>query len=243
MDSQGQPRHPPTCNPNLANAANEFNAVRPGMPQIPFFQGFPAMGNQMPYLIPHPFIPASSPPTFTSPTCAIPNPTIDLTEDSHKRPSQESVVEKPKPAKKKRVIRKKSEIVDLVDTKDDVDLMKTGGHWKDHWVIQLITIRGEMQNTFSAPPKQGFHFPSLIFFLWFFSGGGLGFLTTGRETAEFLYGSYINPAQATIRLQTFIYITFENILGGMHGVGAFREDFMHSRSICYLSLPIECIRL
>ena len=47
------------------------------------------------------------------------------------------------------------EIVELDDTKDDLDLQKSGCHWKDHWVIQLVSLRGEMQNTFSAPPKQG----------------------------------------------------------------------------------------
>lgn len=39
-----------------------------------------------------------------------------------------------------------------------MDVVKTSGHWKCHWIIQLITIRREsqtIQNTFSAPPKQG----------------------------------------------------------------------------------------
>ena len=47
------------------------------------------------------------------------------------------------------------DIVNLDDTKDDVELMKNAGHWKDHWVIQLVNLRGEMQNMFVAPPKQG----------------------------------------------------------------------------------------
>ena len=46
-------------------------------------------------------------------------------------------------------------MVELDDTKEDVELTKNVGPWKDHWVIQLIAVRGEMQNTFSAPPKQG----------------------------------------------------------------------------------------
>jgi hypothetical protein len=80
---------------------------------------------------------------------------IDLTEGSQKRPSIECVAEQSKPVKKKRAPRKKVEIVELDDTKDDVDMVKNAGHWKDHWVIQLVTVRGEMQNTFNTPPKQG----------------------------------------------------------------------------------------
>ena len=70
----------------------------------------------------------------------------------------------PNQRRKKRDIRKKSEIVDLDKLKEDVDLLKNATHWKDHWVIQLITIRGEMHNTFSQPPKQGMLLSSLIFF-------------------------------------------------------------------------------
>ena len=56
--------------------------------------------------------------------------------------------------KKRRLAKKKPEIMELNDAKDEVDAVKSGGHWKDHWIIQLIIIRGEMHNTFSAPPKQ-----------------------------------------------------------------------------------------
>jgi hypothetical protein len=81
--------------------------------------------------------------------------TIDLSEGSQKRPSNGGIAEKSKPNKKKRAPRKKVEVVELDDTKDDADLCKNTGHWKDHWVIQLVTVCGEMQNMFSAPPKQG----------------------------------------------------------------------------------------
>ena len=84
-----------------------------------------------------------------------PNATIDLTEGSQNQGPEEVVTDCPKPTKKRRVAKKKVEIVELDDNKEDVDVQKTGGHWKDHWVIQLISLRGEMQNTFSAPPKQG----------------------------------------------------------------------------------------
>lgn len=169
MDFQGHPRDPPTGNLNAATGntlnvgGNDFRAVRPGIPQIPFFQGFPPMGSQMPYLFPHPFLPTSSGAAYTSPTHGIPNAPIDLTEDTQKRASQECVTEQSKPTKRRRGKAKKSEIVDLDAVKEDAELLKSAGHWKDHWVIQLITIRGEMQNIFSAPPKQGIRLPSLVF--------------------------------------------------------------------------------
>ena len=147
------PGTPPTV------GAHEGFTVRPGMPQVPFFQGFHHMGNQMPYLFPHPFMPASPGPAFTSPTRVIPNATIDLTEDIKKRAPQECVTEQSNPTKRQRGKGKKPVIVDLDDAKDDVELIKTAGHWKDHRVIQLISIRGKMQNIFSAPPYQGISFP------------------------------------------------------------------------------------
>ena len=60
-----------------------------------------------------------------------------------------------KPTKRRRAAKKKIEVVELDNTKEDVELTKNVGPWKDHWVIQLIAVRGEMHNTFSAPPKQG----------------------------------------------------------------------------------------
>ena len=91
---------------------------------------------------------------FPPPAHATPSAIIDLKQGSQKRGPQEPVIDLSKPIKKKRAPRKKADIVDL-DKKEDVDLLKNGCHWKDHWVIQLVTLRGEMQNTFSAPPKQG----------------------------------------------------------------------------------------
>ena len=99
---------------------------------------------------------------FPHPTHGNANATIDLTEGPHKRAPQECVTDQSKPAKKRKNLKKKPEIVELDDNKEDVELSKNIGPWKDHWVIQLITIRGEMQNTFSAPPKQGI-FLSLIY--------------------------------------------------------------------------------
>lgn len=69
---------------------------------------------------------------------------------SHRRDLLECVAEQSKPTKKRRVARKNPEIIQLDNVKDEVDVVKSGGHWKDHWVIH-----GEMHNTFSTPPKQG----------------------------------------------------------------------------------------
>ena len=161
MDFQGNARSPSTKYANSAPGspptagAHDMRAVRPGMHHVPFFQGFHHMGNQMPYLFPHPFMPASSGAAFTSPTRVIPNATIDLTEDTKKRAPQECLTEQSNPTKRRRGKGKKPVIVDLDDAKEDVELIKNAGHWRDHWVIQLISIRGEMQNIFSAPLKQG----------------------------------------------------------------------------------------
>ena len=124
--------------------------------------------------------PIKCPFCFPNPSCLMflgwdshrPSPTIDLTKSSQKRVTQECLTDQSKPAKKWRAPKKKIEGVELDDTKDESEGLKHVGPWKDHWVIQLITIRGEMQNTFSAPPKQGivllqvqFYFIFLVFFL------------------------------------------------------------------------------
>ena len=107
----------------------------------------------MPFLFPHSFMPPIPGVGFAPPTQGRPSTTIDLTTGSQKRGSQECVMDPSKSSNKRRGLRKKPEIVELNDVKDEVELVKTSGHWKDHWVIQLITIRGEMHSTFSAPPK------------------------------------------------------------------------------------------
>lgn len=136
-----------------------------------FFQGFATMGNQMPFLFPHPFMTPPARAGFASHSPGIQTSPIDLTDVSNKRATQECVTDQSKPSKKRRVAKKKPEIVELDDIKDDADLQKNVGHWKDHWMIQLISVRGEMHNTFSQPPKQG---TRIFFFLVDFLGGGFG---------------------------------------------------------------------
>ena len=105
---------------------------------------------------------------FPPPVQGSPPPTIDLTDGSHKPGSQDCVTDQSKPTKRRRVAKKKIEVVELDDTKEDAELMKHVGPWKDHWVIQLIAVRGEMQNIFSAPPKQGNFSTNVCMCLWFF---------------------------------------------------------------------------
>ena len=52
---QGPLRDAGSGNPTAAG--NEFRAQRPSIPPAPFFQGFAAVGNQMSFLFPHPFMP------------------------------------------------------------------------------------------------------------------------------------------------------------------------------------------
>jgi hypothetical protein len=115
------------------------------------------------FLYPHSYMPPILGFGFGAPAQSTPSAMIDLTEGSQKRGSQESIIYHFQPNKKRRAPRKKPEIVELDDAKVDVELLKNVHHWKDHWVIQLSSLRGEMQNTFNAPPKQGvplffFHF-------------------------------------------------------------------------------------
>jgi hypothetical protein len=164
MDSQGTmhgaspSKQVGSTSGNPPTSSGEMPTQRHAMAPPPFFQGFPPMPNQMPFLFPHSFMPHHPRIGFAPPSHGgVTNP-IDLSEGSQKRGSVEFVTDQPKTAKKRRAVKKKSEIVELDDAKEDVELLKNIGPWKDHWVIQLITIRGEMQNTFSAPPKQGIIF-------------------------------------------------------------------------------------
>ena len=78
-----------------------------------------------------------------------------------------------KNTKKRRAPKKKPNIIELDDAKEEVDVLKSRGHWNDHWVIQLIIVCGKMDNTFSALPKQG-TVPN-SFFLYFCFGFLFGF--------------------------------------------------------------------
>ena len=155
MDSQGQSAEAGATNAN-ANTNNippsmgyQFRPPTPIIPPSPFFSGLPTTGVHMPFLFPQ---------SFTPPISGVGASSVEFVGGSHKRSPEHSPAEKPKPAKKRRAPRSKIEVVDLGDTKDDVEVVKHGGHWKDHWVIQLISVRGEMNNIFSSPPKQGILF-------------------------------------------------------------------------------------
>ena len=137
----------------------------PPIPPAPLFHGFHGAANQLPFLYSQSYRPPIPRYGFIAPVQGTTSATIDLTEESPKRSPQDSVLDHSKSIKKKKAPRKKPDIVELDDAKEDVDLLKHAHHWKDHWVIQLISLWGEMQNTFNAPPKQGV--PLEICFLFF----------------------------------------------------------------------------
>ena len=161
MELQGTRGETDSGNPSAATAVPrngagiEIRSQVPSIPPAPFFPAFHGMGGQIPFMFPPPYMTPAARPAFASSGHEARTSPVDLTAASQKRPSEECVTEQTKPTKKRRAPRKKPEIVHLDDSKDDVDLQKNVGHWKDHWVIQLISIRGEMHSTFSAPPKQG----------------------------------------------------------------------------------------
>ena len=161
MDSQGPPPHASGAHASDASDAHplgvgsEFRPQGSRIPPASFFGGFPHPGVQMPFLFPQFFMPPLPGLGLPLASHGSPNKPMDLTADSHKHDLPESVAEQSKATKKRRVARKKPEIIQLDDGKEEVDVVKSGGHWKDHWVIQLITIRGEMHSIFSHPPKQG----------------------------------------------------------------------------------------
>ena len=119
------------------------------LPHAPFYPGFPHHGPQMPFLFPHAFMPPLHGGGLAPPVVGTVRGNAEFAACSQKPIPQECAT------KKRRVVRKKPEIVELDNVKDEMDVVKSAGPWKDHWVIQLITIRGEMNSTFSAPPKQG----------------------------------------------------------------------------------------
>ena len=173
MESQGNLREAGGVNasgvtggiPNVAGSP--ISRQHPAIPPAPFFHGFPGAGNQLPLLFSHSYMPPIPGFGISPPAQGSPSATVDLTKESPKRGTQDSVIDHSKPIKKKRAPRKKPEIVELDDVQEDVELLKHVHHWKEHWVIQLISLRGEMQNTFNAPPKQGV--PLELFFLFFYS--------------------------------------------------------------------------
>ena len=169
MEFQGSVREGDNVNPPAVNTARpvvapipptslagiDFHSQRQNIPPSPHFQGFHGMGSQLPFLYHHPFMSATAAPGFAPPAHNHRAFPIDLTGGSQKQTPEECVTDQSKATKKRRIQRKKPEIVELDDLNDEGEVQKNVGHWKDHWVIQLITVRGEMQSIFSAPPKQG----------------------------------------------------------------------------------------
>jgi hypothetical protein len=80
------------------------------------------------YRFPQSFMPSLPGMGFPPPAHGGPNAPVDLTAGSHKRELPECVAEQSKSTKKRRVARKKPKIIQLDDVKDEVDVVKSGGH-------------------------------------------------------------------------------------------------------------------
>ena len=88
------------------------------------FQGFLHPDSQMPFLFPHSFMPPLPWVGFAPPTQGGPSATINLTAGSQKRVLQECVTDQSKSTKKLRVARKKMEIIESDNVKDEVEVPK-----------------------------------------------------------------------------------------------------------------------
>lgn len=98
------------------------------------------MGNQMPFLYPHSFVPPITGLGFTAPAHAAPSATIDLTEGSQKRGAKVSATDHTMSKKKRRVPRKKTEIIDLDDATDNVDVSKVLLHFFSLPLFWLLLV-------------------------------------------------------------------------------------------------------
>ena len=138
MDSQGPTRDVGPNNPIHVSAANppamggKLRAQGSSIPPAPFFPGFPHHGRQMSFLYPHSFMPLPLGVGFAPPVHGAGSGIAEFTVASQKRSSQECDTYQSKSIKKRRVARKKLEIVELDDVKDEVEVLNSVGHWKDH---------------------------------------------------------------------------------------------------------------
>ena len=138
MDSQGPPPHASDAHANDASAVNppamgsELRPQGSTIPPTPFFGGFPHPDVQMPFLFPQSFMHSLLGMGFPPASHGSLSAPVDLTGGSHKRGLPECDAEQSKSTKKQRVARKKPEIIQLDDVNEEVDVVKSGGHWKDH---------------------------------------------------------------------------------------------------------------
>lgn len=85
-----------------------------------------------------------------------PKVTVESDEDRNVRLLRNELLSPLVPKYEPRQTRKRKQKVNLEDlTHEQIQEVKQGGHWKEHWVVHLIRIRGELANVFAAPPKQG----------------------------------------------------------------------------------------
>jgi hypothetical protein len=111
-----------------------LNFVHNALPFLPhhFSKALQARGIKSVSISPHSFMPPIQGLEFAAVAPGNPSATVDLTEGSQKRGPQESVTDHSKSNKKQRGPWKITEIIELDDAKEDVELLTNVGHWKDH---------------------------------------------------------------------------------------------------------------
>lgn len=155
MESQGTPPYDFTNNasgsncPAMGSDSNTQGSTT--IPMSPFFGKFPHPG----FIFPQPFVhslPGMHFPPASNISASLP---VGFNTGNEKVELSEVDAIPTKISKKRRIARKKPEITQVDGVKEEIDVSKSNVLWKDHWIIQLITLRGEMHSAFSAPPKQG----------------------------------------------------------------------------------------
>ena len=84
-----------------------ISGQRPPIPPTPFFHGYLGVGNQLPFLYSHYYMPPTPGFGFSAPAQGTPRAIIDLTEGSPKQGPQDTVIVHSKSTKKQRAPQKK----------------------------------------------------------------------------------------------------------------------------------------
>ena len=107
---------------------------------------------------------SASIPTSIPSTASIPSvpehPRIPLMEVKLEEAAKRKGTQRPRKTKRK------LDLHDLIE--EQVEEVKQGGPWKEHWVVNLITLRGELSDMFTGPPKQGYHVCHISLYIFLF---------------------------------------------------------------------------
>jgi len=94
----------------------------------------------------------------------------DLLQDTEPEPATKKRSRAPKhkskrPATKKRATKLKTNATDPGESSDEEEGNKRGPNWKEHWIVNLVHLRGTMHEKFSGMKKQGSFLYSLFLFI------------------------------------------------------------------------------